>query len=93
LLVVLQGCLSKNTEWRHPSIAPADWSIDAAQCKWEARQKADRDHRDRATRTQQIQYKNTRSINAMFAISDVDNAAILLFSRCMGDLGYVEVIE
>ncbi len=93
LVVTLQGCVSENTQWEHPSIARADWDVDAAQCKWEAKQKADRDYRDRAALTQQRSYKNTQSIDAMFAASDINKTAITLFSRCMADLGYVEAAD
>jgi hypothetical protein len=90
IVLTLAGCVSSDTKWRHNSIAPDGWSVDAAQCKWEARQTAEKQYDQDLSLTGQSGYQNAQSVDAMFARSEIDKHARTLFNDCMTSLGYVE---
>jgi len=85
----LSGCVTTETRWTHPEIPAEEWGVDAAQCKWEARRKAEREIGDDIQYTSDETYDDAQSIDSMFAREDMDKRARELFARCMKSLGYV----
>ena len=44
--VLLSACAAPETRWTHPEISADEWGVDAAQCKWDARRKAEKEFGD-----------------------------------------------
>lgn len=88
-LGLLSGCVTTEDKWTHPEIPADEWGVDAAQCKWEARHKAEREASDDLAYTFDETYDDSRSIDSMFAAADINKRSRTLFSRCMTSLGYV----
>ncbi|MBT4887956.1 MAG: hypothetical protein HON65_00180 [Rhodospirillales bacterium] len=90
-LTTLSGCVSTETRWQHETLAQEEWGVDAAQCKWKARQKAEKEYQKTATQNQQDSYEDNQNVDSMFASADIGKRTNTLFNRCMEMQGYVEV--
>jgi len=88
-VLVLQGCISQATQWEHPTIISEEWGVDGAQCKWEARKKAEKEYQNSATLSGQDEFDDANSVSAMLAQAGVEKRARSLFDRCMEQLGYI----
>ena len=90
-LTSLPGCATRDVKWQHETLAQEEWDADAAQCKWEARQKAEKEYQQTASQNQQDSYEDSQSVDSMLASADVNKRTRTLFNRCMKLQGYVEV--
>ncbi len=90
-LMMLSGCAATESKWTHDEIPAEEWSVDAAQCKWEARRKAERDAEEAIAYESGDAFDDQQSIDSMFAAAEIKKRSRVLFSRCMQSLGYVAV--
>jgi len=87
-VLLATGCMGRDANWSHPEIPAEQWSVDAAQCRYEANRQAEDEYmRDNA-------YANDvdlteDSVDAYFSRSDIKKRARQLFGHCMRSLGYV----
>ena len=85
---LLSGCVTTETKWVHPEIPAEEWGVDAAQCKWEAKRKAEREADKNIQYTSDETYDDAQGIDSMFAREDLEKRSRDLFARCMTSLGY-----
>ncbi|NQV45313.1 MAG: hypothetical protein HQ501_10435 [Rhodospirillales bacterium] len=85
---LLSGCVTSETRWVHTEIPAEEWGVDAAQCKWEARRKAERDANENSQYATDEAFDDAQSIDSMFAREDLEKQSRVLFARCMKSLGY-----
>ncbi len=86
--ILLSGCVTTETRWTHTEIPAEEWGVDAAQCKWEARRKAERDAKENSQYATDEVFDDAQSIDSMFAREDLEKQSRALFARCMKSLGY-----
>jgi len=87
--LMLSGCVTTESKWTHAEIPADEWSADAAQCKWDARRKAEREVEDTLAYTSDDTFDGSQNIDSMLATADINKRSRVLFSRCMRSLGYV----
>lgn len=87
--IMLSGCMATETRWTHGEIPAEEWGVDAAQCKWEARRKAEKEAEDAMAYNTNDSLDDEQSIDSLFASIDRNDRARELFDRCMQSLGYV----
>jgi len=90
-MVLLSGCVTTESKWTHTEIPADEWGVDGAQCKWEARRKAQREAEENRAHTADDTFDDAQSIDSLFASADITKRSRVLFSRCMQSLGYVAV--
>lgn len=86
---VLAGCMATETRWTHGEIPAEEWAVDSAQCRWEARRKAEKEAEDAMAYNSNDALDDAQSVDSLFASVDRENRARELFDRCMQSLGYV----
>ncbi len=89
MVALLQGCAARETRWTHPDLPSDQWSVDAAQCKWEARRKAEKEFNEDSAIIIDSTFQDEQSFDTMMAGVDVKKRSRELFTRCMRSLGYV----
>ncbi len=87
--ILLSGCVATEEKWTHDKIPADEWSVDAAQCKWEARRKAEREAEEDMTYSSDNTFDDEQSVDSMFAAADIKKRSRVFFSRCMRSLGYI----
>ncbi len=90
-VLLTAGCAYRDTKWTHPDIPADQWGVDAAQCKWEAREKAEQEAEDKMFAQGDDTFDEGESVDTMLITADIDKRARVLFDRCMSMLGYVSV--
>lgn len=90
LTLGVSGCQTTSTKWEHASVPKEQWSADGAQCRYEARRKAE----ERLAASNSL-YASSSSqdltVNQMMAQEKVSDRAKDYFARCMSALGYDQV--
>ncbi len=88
-IALLSGCVMPENKWTHTEIPADEWGVDGAQCKWEARRKAEREAEEHMAYTADETFDDAQGIDSLFASADITKRSRVLFSRCMLSLGYV----
>ena len=87
--MLLTSCITTETRWIHDEIPSDEWGVDAAQCRWEARRKAEKEAEEERAYSTNDALDDEQSVDSMLASVDRDKRARELFDRCMRSLGYV----
>ncbi len=90
ILVGLTACSSFNTRWEHAEIPSDEWGVDYAQCRYEARRKAEKET-DISVAEINLYGDEEDTINAMMTIANIKKRTRELFGRCMQEFGYTPV--
>lgn len=85
LALAIAACSSAETRWQHPTIPSDQWSIDAAQCRHEARRAAEKEVLQGSTYGGNGDMDET---DRAFLQADLEKRSRQLFEHCMRALGY-----
>ena len=85
------ACAGMNTKWQHPEIPAAEWGVDGAQCRYDARRKAERDNNQISEAEMNLYGDEDGTIDTMLINAGVKKHSRALFAECMRDLGYVPI--
>ena len=91
VVIGLGACANYATKWEHPEIPPAEWSLDGAQCRYDARRQAERENNQVSEAEINLYGDEIDTIGTMIMSSGIKNRSRELFDQCMEGLGYVHV--
>lgn len=90
---MLTACAGMNTKWMHHDIPPDGWRVDAAQCRYDARRKAEKENNRMSEAEVNLYGDEDEVIDTMLTRVGIKKRSRQLFDRCMEDLGYVRTDE